>query len=87
MAAAANRRAGDRPAGETLDLQASQVRVDLPEDFGSLLEHDLALALDWRLHVRRLLKGYFQRGYAITQFTRAGGPAYILERRSGMRDE
>ena len=79
QAAAANCRAGDRPAGETLDLQAFQVRVDLPENFGSLLERDLALALEWRLHVRRLLEGYFQRGYAITQFTRVGGPAYILE--------
>jgi chorismate synthase len=76
----ANASRGGRPADETLGLEARQVRVSLPEDFSDLLAHDLPLALEWRLHVRRLLEGYFQRGYAITQFTRVGGPAYALER-------
>lgn len=82
----ANRRNGTDPANglpleERLELEVPEVRVNLPEDFSGLLANNLPLALAWRLHVRRLLCHYFQQGYIITDFTRLGGPAYILSRR------
>jgi chorismate synthase len=79
-AAPANSRIEGKPGVETLDLEEPQLSVFLPDDFPGLLASNLSLALDWRLHQRRLLTHYFKRGYCITGFTRAGAPAYILEK-------
>jgi chorismate synthase len=68
------------PGEEYLDLDADMVRVNIPEDFGNLLVENQPLALAWRMHTRRLLEHYFSRGYSICQFTRVGGPAYLLEK-------
>ena len=73
-----NRRQGERPAGERMDLEEPRLLLNLPQDFPVLVETDLPLALEWHLHARRLLEHYFARGYRITGFTRVGGPAYLL---------
>ncbi len=83
QAVAVNHNQENRPAGERLDLDAAQLRLALPGDFGDLLNRDLALALEWRLHARRLFNHYFARGYRVTAFTRLGGPAYILKKNQG----
>lgn len=79
-AAIANPRQADTPGQELLNLDAPMLRVNLPDDFGALLTNNQPLALAWRMHVRRLLKHYFACGYCISQFTRLGGPAYLLEK-------
>lgn len=70
---------GISPNEERLDIQEPLVRMNIPDDIGTLITLDKDLALTWRLHIRRLLKSYFSRGYVITEFTRQNGPAYILE--------
>lgn len=78
-AAEANRVLAGRPHDARTDLNDNQVLVRIPCDFIRLSSKDRALAILWRLHTREILQVYFQRGYRITGFTRAGGPAYLLE--------
>jgi predicted GNAT superfamily acetyltransferase len=70
-----------RPAGCPLEQAAPRLRLHLPEDFVLLARSEPALALTWRRHTRDLFQKVFAAGYAITGFTRAGGPAYIFEKR------
>lgn len=70
-----------RPARPRLDLTGAQILIRIPEQFIELARTDAPLALDWRLHTRDLFLHYFAAGYAITGFTRQGGPAYRLEKR------
>jgi chorismate synthase len=72
----------ESPGAPMLDLETPQIRLDLPIDFGALLATNRPLALEWRLNLRLILEHYFERGYRITNFTRTGGPAYILEKAS-----
>lgn len=67
------------PADARLDLTGKQILIRLPENFVQLSKTNSQLALDWRLQTRGLLVHYFSRGYQITEFTRIGGPAYLLE--------
>lgn len=84
QAAQANRGDGGRPVELVLDLAHPEILVAIPEDFISLSRSDRALALEWRLQDRQLLTHYFSRGYAIAEFTRAGGPAYLLKREGSL---
>ena len=61
-------------------LSAPRLRLRLPERFTRLADSNPQLALEWRLHSRQLFLHYFERGYALTGFTRVGGPAYLLEK-------
>ena len=51
-----------------------------------LFEARAALESGDKNHTRDLLTHYFSKGYAITGFTRLGGPAYLLERREVTND-
>lgn len=67
----------------TIPLPVSaQVKLIIPGQSIKLAQADPALAMAWRMQVRQALMGYFELGYAITHFTRQGGPAYLLEKRS-----
>ncbi len=80
-AAAANRVERDQPVRSAAELSASALLVRIPEAFVSLSRSHPELALDWRLHTRAIFQDAFARGYAVTGFTRVGGPAYLLEKR------
>jgi chorismate synthase len=75
-----NSTADGRPTARQTDPGCRRLRFNIPEDYVRLTAADPALALAWRLHARELFLQYFARGYTITAFTRAGGPAYLLER-------
>lgn len=70
----------DGPESHTFP-DAPRLRVALPDDFGALLTQDHALAVRWRLHGRAVLGELLSRGYVATGFSRAGGNAYLMERR------
>lgn len=67
------------------DLAAPALRLTIPGDFGALLAHDRPLARAWRQHAREVFAHYLARGYTVTGFERAGGNAYLLERRLSER--
>lgn len=67
------------PSRPRLDLAGPQILIRLPENFMQLAKSEPELAMRWRMHTRELLTHYFSSGYAITGFTRLGGPAYLLE--------
>ncbi len=68
-----------QPADTRLGIEDLRILLHLPEDFIHLSKEDPAAALAWRLQTRELFLHYFARGYTITGFTRAHGPAYLLE--------
>jgi chorismate synthase len=70
------------PQNPRLNLDDQQLLLRLPEDFVKLSAGDVQLAIRWRMHTRELFEHYFAKGYAIVEFTRVGGPAYLLEKRS-----
>lgn len=76
----ANRVEGERPLEAGSALEARQILLCIPPDFLGLAAAQPALALEWRLHTRRLFQACFERGYAVRGFTRQGGPAYVLEK-------
>jgi len=68
------------PVNLNPDFAGSPVLVSLPENFIHLSKMDPSLALVWRMTTRDLFIRAFAAGYAITGFTRVGGPAYLLEK-------
>ncbi len=73
---------GDRPVAAEIPAGASHVLMEVPADFQALKSRDLALAMEWRLAVRRALEPAFASGYALVEFLR-GEPdrgAYVLVR-------
>jgi chorismate synthase len=68
------------PVRPRFDLSGPQILLHLPENFMQLAKSEPELALRWRMHTRELLTHYFSNGYAISGFTRLGGPAYLLEK-------
>jgi predicted GNAT superfamily acetyltransferase len=71
-----------------LNLDASIIRVEIPNDLQAIKKTNMALAQDWRLKTRDLFEAYFARGYEAIDFVRAGevwGPAraahnwYVLQ--------
>lgn len=78
-APAANRIVNNRPVETHLGLTAPFILIHLPDDFVKVIAEQPELAVEWRMHFRSLLAHYFKEGYQITDFTRAGGAAYVLE--------
>lgn len=72
-----------RPAEETQIFASQNVSypfedrrlllAEIPADFQALKLADHSLALDWRLHTRRLFEELFQRGYIVTDFVYLSG--------------
>lgn len=60
-------------------LTSPAVLIGLPENFIEISRFQPELAVQWRLTTRELFMDYFGRGYRIVEFTRRGGPAYLLE--------
>lgn len=67
------------PVCPRLGIEDMRILLRLPEDFIRLPQKDPGAALAWRLQTRELFLHYFARGYTVTDFTRVGGPAYLLE--------
>ncbi len=55
-----------------LNLDASIVRVEIPNDLQAIKKTNMVLAQDWRLITRDLFEAYFARGYEAIDFVRAG---------------
>jgi chorismate synthase len=70
------------PIASRLDVMAAQILIRLPRNYIETSHTQPELALRWRLHTRDLFTHYFKRGYAIKEFTRISGPAYLLEKGS-----
>jgi len=69
------------PKGIKKGMQNPQILIRIPTNFVEVSRSQPDLALNWRLSTRELFLDYFERGYAIAEFTRIGGPAYLLEAR------
>lgn len=61
-------------------LRGNPLLIPIPDDFIRLSKSDPDLALSWRKETRSLFTDAFNAGYAISGFTRAYGPAYLLEK-------
>ena len=72
------------PVSDLLDLDRNEdcLLVRIPADFVTLAASGREIAAAWRDQTRRIFVHYFARGYAVSGFTRIGGPAYLLERTS-----
>lgn len=46
------------------------VLVEIPDDFQALKAAEIQLALEWRLHVRKIFEELFKNGYIVTDFVR-----------------
>ena len=80
-AAGVNRVERDQLVRTAAELNGGAILVRIPEAFVSLSRSHPELALAWRLHTRAIFQDAFARGYGVTEFTRVGGPAYLLEKR------
>lgn len=50
------------------DADAARLAVEIPMNFSSMVPHAPALALEWRLSVRKILSSCFARGYRAVEF-------------------
>ena len=75
----ANQIVQDLPVIAEAGLTGAAVLVHIPEAFVKLSRSQPELGLTWRLHTRAIFQDAFAKGYRITEFTRLGGPAYLLE--------
>jgi chorismate synthase len=80
-ALAANRVDQGQPAALAVDWCQPALLLRIPEGFIKLSQTDPQQANAWRLHTRAIFQEAFARGYQINEFTRAGGPAYLLEKK------
>ena len=64
--------AARRVTGFDADVEAPCLALEVPADIQRLKRVDMALALDWRLHVRGAFETYFERGYVVTGFKTQG---------------
>lgn len=63
-----------------LNLDAPLVVLEIPASIQDVKRDNPERALEWRIQTRSALEGYFQRGYAITDFVVVGGRGlYVLE--------
>jgi predicted GNAT superfamily acetyltransferase len=58
------------PTAEFARIDAPKLLAEIPADFQGVKRHDMALAIEWRLHTRRLFEAYFETGYQVTGFIR-----------------
>lgn len=76
----ANRVEDEEPAGLELGLSAERLLLQIPEDWGAIMQTNPALAHRWREHSRAAFGHYLAAGYATTGFVR-GPNRYLLERK------
>ncbi|RIH87363.1 GNAT family N-acetyltransferase [Calidithermus roseus] len=69
----------ERPVALNLGLEAPRLLLQIPEDWGGILQGDKTLALTWREHSRQLFAHYFALGYRAVDFVRYPN-RYLLER-------
>lgn len=69
-----------RPGKADLSLDARRLLVEIPCGFSQMLEHDVPLALEWRLTTREVFQHYFSRGYRAVDFflSRDAGRGHYL---------
>lgn len=67
------------PVGLDLSLTAKHVLVQIPENWGQILQTNPPLAQLWRTHSREVFEHYFQQGYRAVDFVRNPN-RYVLER-------
>lgn len=77
-----NRVEQGRPLPLPIDWSRPALLVRIPEAFIQLSQTHPQLANSWRLHTRAIFQDAFTRGYQVSEFTRVGGPAYLLERKA-----
>jgi chorismate synthase len=77
-AAFANRVENGESISPQLTFTGRQTLLRIPDDFVKLARSDPKCAERWRMQTRALFQAYFAAGYAITEFTRVGGPGYLL---------
>ncbi len=75
----ANRVEQQVPLEAHLGLTQAQILVQIPEDWGHILQNDPPLAHRWRMHSRELFGHYFARGYRAIEFVRRPN-RYVLKR-------
>ncbi|WP_299430050.1 GNAT family N-acetyltransferase [uncultured Meiothermus sp.] len=75
----ANHLENQAPIKLDLGLSERQILVQIPEDWGQILQADTNLANEWRVHCRALFEHYFAQGYHAVDFVR-GPNRYVLER-------
>ena len=80
-AAPANRVERGLPVIAETGLTGAAVLVRIPETYVKLSRTHPELALTWRLHTRAIFQDAFAKGYMLTEFSRVGGPAYLLEQK------
>lgn len=68
------------PVKVNLDLSEKQILLQIPEDWGQILQADTNLANQWRMHSRELFEHYFAQGYHAVDFVR-GPNRYVLEKK------
>jgi predicted GNAT superfamily acetyltransferase len=74
-----NRLEGQVPVKAQLHHTEPCLLLQIPEDWGQILQTDPELALQWREHSRQLFNYYFAGGYRATDFVRNPN-RYLLER-------
>jgi predicted GNAT superfamily acetyltransferase len=67
------------PVGLELSLTEKHVLVQIPENWGQILQTNPPLAQLWRTHSREVFEHYFQQGYRAVDFVRNPN-RYVLER-------
>jgi chorismate synthase len=70
------------PGAICLKENARTIRSEIPADYQALKADDPALALEWRLAVRRISEAYFAAGYVVADFshcrTQEGERSYYI---------
>ena len=70
------------PGAICLKENARTIRFEIPADYQALKADDPALALEWRLAVRRISEAYFASGYVVADFshcrTQEGERSYYI---------
>ncbi|GIW31044.1 MAG: chorismate synthase [Meiothermus sp.] len=78
----ANRLEQQVPVEAYLGLSDPRILVQIPEDWGQILQTDPALAQAWRMHSREVFGHYLAQGYRAVDFVRSPN-RYLLERVEG----
>lgn len=66
-----------RPQLQSLDCQT--VYLEIPTNLARLKQHDMGLALAWRMALREAMQGLFAQGYTLVDFVHVNGRhAYVL---------
>jgi predicted GNAT superfamily acetyltransferase len=77
---------GDLPVSSPprLDLDAAELRLEIPADWDAVCRADVGLAREWQGVVRRAFRSFCARGYAAVGFASEGGArpraGYVLRK-------